>query len=119
MMIPWTCVQYKIKSSEEKSSDSWVLLLSDSISHWIWDMDQGSAFLSPGDLMHDSSSLTLRNSGLENACVHAKSLQLCLTLCDPTDHSPSGSSVHGVLQVRIMEWVASMNINHLSAFVFL
>ena len=82
-----------------------MLLLSDSTSHWIWDMDQGSAFLSPGDLMHDSSNLTLRNSGLENACVCAKSLQLCLTLCDPMDQSPSGSSVHGVLQARILEWV--------------
>ena len=31
----------------------------------------------------------------------AKSLQLCLTLCDPMVCSPSGSSVHGVLQLRI------------------
>ena len=41
------------------------------------------------------------------ACVHAKSFQLCLTLCDPMDHSLPGSSVHGILQARIMEWVAS------------
>ena len=34
-------------------------------------------------------------------CVHAKSLQSCLTLCDPMDCSPPGSSVHGVLQARI------------------
>ena len=39
-------------------------------------------------------------------CVHAKSLQLCLTLCNLTDHSPGGSSVHGVLQARKMEWVS-------------
>ena len=32
--------------------------------------------------------------------------QLCLTLCDPMDHSPPGSSVHGILQARILEWVA-------------
>ena len=31
--------------------------------------------------------------------------QSCLTLCDPTDCSPPGSSVHGVLQARIQEWV--------------
>ena len=37
---------------------------------------------------------------------YAKSLQSCLTLCDPIDGSPSGSSVPGVLQARIMEWVA-------------
>ena len=29
-----------------------------------------------------------------------------LTLCDPMDYSPPGSSVHGILQVRILEWVA-------------
>ena len=42
------------------------------------------------------------------ACVrvHAKSLQSCLTLCDPMDCSPPGSSVHGILQARALEWVA-------------
>ena len=39
-------------------------------------------------------------------CVHAKCLQLYPTLCDPVDCSPSGSSVHGILQARIHEWVA-------------
>ena len=38
--------------------------------------------------------------------VHAKSLRLCLTLCDPMDHSLPGSSVHGILQARILDWVA-------------
>ena len=32
-------------------------------------------------------------------------LQLCLTLCDPMSSSPPGSSVYGVLQARILEWV--------------
>ena len=32
--------------------------------------------------------------------------QLCLTLCDPMDCSPPGSSVHGIFQARILEWVA-------------
>ena len=32
--------------------------------------------------------------------------QLCLTLCDPMDCSPPGSSVHGVLLERVLEWVA-------------
>ena len=32
--------------------------------------------------------------------------QSCLTLCDPVDYSLPGSSVHGILQVRILEWVA-------------
>ena len=39
-------------------------------------------------------------------CMRAKSLQSCLTLCDPMDCSPPGSSVHGILQARILEWVS-------------
>ena len=38
--------------------------------------------------------------------MYAKSLQSCLTLSDPKDCSPPGSSVHGILQARILEWVA-------------
>ena len=34
------------------------------------------------------------------------SLQSCLTLCDPKNYSPPGSSVHGILQARILEWIA-------------
>ena len=36
----------------------------------------------------------------------AKSLQSCLTLCNPIDGSPPGSAVPGILQVRTLEWVA-------------
>ena len=38
--------------------------------------------------------------------MHAKLLQSCLTLCNPMDCSPPGFSVHGILQARILEWVA-------------
>ena len=37
--------------------------------------------------------------------MHARSLQSCLTLCNPMDCSPPGSSVHGILQARILEWL--------------
>ena len=40
------------------------------------------------------------------ATVAAKSLQSCLTLCDPIDGSPPGSPVPGILQARTLEWVA-------------
>ena len=36
----------------------------------------------------------------------AKSLQSCLTLCGPIDGSPPGTPVPGILQARILEWVA-------------
>ena len=40
------------------------------------------------------------------AAAAAKLLQLCLTLCDPIDSSPPGSSVPGIFQARALEWVA-------------
>ena len=40
-------------------------------------------------------------------CMCAKSLQFCLTLCKPLDCSLPGSSVHGILQAGILEWVAN------------
>ena len=41
-------------------------------------------------------------------CVCAKSLKSCLMLCHPMDHSPPGSSVHGILQARILVWAAKL-----------
>ena len=39
-------------------------------------------------------------------CMLPQLLQLCPTLCNPINHSLPGSSVHGILQARILEWVA-------------
>ena len=39
-------------------------------------------------------------------CVNAKLLQLCLNLCNPMECNPPDSSVHVILQARILEWVA-------------
>ena len=41
-----------------------------------------------------------------HAAAAAKLLQSCPTLCDPTDGSPPGSAVPGILQARTLEWVA-------------
>ena len=40
------------------------------------------------------------------------SLQLCPTLCDPIDGSPPGSPIPGILQARILEWVAISSSMH-------
>ena len=40
------------------------------------------------------------------AAAAAKSLQSCLTLCNPIDSSPPGSSVHRILQASMLGWVA-------------
>ena len=39
-------------------------------------------------------------------CKHAKSVQLCLTLCDTGDCGPPGSSIHGILYTKMLQWVA-------------
>ena len=56
-----------------------------------------------GDSNRDLSGLMDRGSA---AAAAAKSLQLCPTLCDPIDGSPTGSPIPGILQARTLEWVA-------------
>ena len=48
----------------------------------------------------------LCSSKLGHKCGGGLVSKLCPTLCNPTDCSPPGSSVHGILQARILEWVA-------------
>ena len=53
--------------------------------------------------------------GISGMGMHAKSLQSCLTLCDPIDNSPPGSSIHRILQARTLEWVTisfSIDLNY-------
>ena len=52
------------------------------------------------------SAVTSLPQELKCMHVHAKSLQSCPTLCDPLDCNPLGSSVYGILQARILEWIA-------------
>ena len=52
-----------------------------------------------------------------SAAAAAKSLQSCPTLCDPIDGSPRGSSAPGILQAKILEWVAIFFSNMLSRLV--
>ena len=50
--------------------------------------------------------LMLKKLKLNGSAAAAKSLQLCPTLCDPIDGSPTGSPIPGILQARTLEWVA-------------
>ena len=57
----------------------------------------------------DSELVPVHGSGVGDpwvAAAAAKSLQSCLTLCDPIDSSPQGYPVPGILQARTLEWVA-------------
>ena len=56
--------------------------------------------------MYVKESLMDSYLSISAAAAAAKSLQSCLTLCDPIDGSPLGSSIPGIFQARILEWVA-------------
>ena len=53
-------------------------------------------------VMYGCESWTIKKA----AAAAAKSLQLCPTVNDPMDCSPPGSSIHGIFQARVLEWVA-------------
>ena len=55
---------------------------------------------------HKGLDMTEQLNNNHSAAAAAKSLQSCLTLCDPIDGNPPGSPVPGILQARTLEWVA-------------
>ena len=67
----------------------------------------GSKITADGDCSHEIKiCLLLGKKVMTNlAAAAAKSIQSCLTLCDPIDGSPPGSPVPGILQARTLEWV--------------
>ena len=76
--------------------------------HWMRSVDRnGSPFMQTGGGNSGGAVSMVYMQRLLADGVRAKSLQSCLTRCDPMDCNPPGSSVHGILQARILEWVAS------------
>ena len=65
-----------------------------------WSVDKN-----PPAIAGDTDSIFMKMKALVSVAA-AKSLQLCPTLCNPTDGSPPGSPVPGILQARTLEWVA-------------
>ena len=59
-----------------------------------------------GDVLNSGGQRFLHCFNFLKGGLVGKSLQFCLTLCIPMDCSPPGSSVHGILQARTVEWVA-------------
>ena len=66
----------------------------------------GSKITADGDCSHEIKRHLLLGRKVMTNLAAAKSLQSCPTLCDPIDGSPPGSPVPGILQARILEWVA-------------
>ena len=99
-------------------ADSW------SLSHlgspcWYWGTINPGYHIEAGEAKRNDSYLT--NDSYVYLMIHSHPLHQCLlslwtwfvlvtqscpALCDPMDCSPPGSSVHGILQARILEWVA-------------
>ena len=69
-------------------------------------LTQGSNLSLLHPLHWQVDSLPLEPPGKPHCKVKVLVTQLCRTLCDPMDCSPPASSVHGILQARILEWVA-------------
>ena len=65
-----------------------------------------SAFLTSPALVGGFFTTSATWEAAAAAAAAAASLQSCLTLCDPIDRSPPGSAIPGILQARILEWVA-------------
>ena len=66
-------------------------------------------FRLPSPHLHKRVPIYQISSRLLFMCMRAPSHQSCPTLCDPLHCSPPGSSVHGIFQARIMEWVAMLS----------
>ena len=66
----------------------------------------GDWFKIEKEVVHQGCILSLCFFNLHEGAAAAKSLQSCPTLCDPIDSSLPGSSIHGTLQARVLEWGA-------------
>ena len=62
--------------------------------------------MQPAPVFLPGKSHGQRSLAVYSPCMHVKSLQLCPALCDPMDCSLPASSAHGILQARILKWVA-------------
>ena len=113
----------KVKEESEKvglklNIQKTKIMASGPITSWEIDGETVSAFIfwgskitADGDCSHEiKRHLLLGRKAMTNlaaaAIVAAKSLQSCLTLCDPLDCSLSGSSIHGIFQASVLEWIA-------------
>ena len=69
-------------------------------------MERGDQQATVHRVAKSQTGLKCQHAEFRLAAAAAKSLQSCLTLCDPIDGSPPGSPVPGILQARTLEWVA-------------
>jgi len=116
------CLLMKVKEESEKvglklSIQKTKIMASGPITSWQIDWKTmeivtnfilgGSKIIAGADCSHEiKRCLLLGRKATTNLAAAGKSVQSCPTLYNPTDGSPPGSSVPGILQARILEWVA-------------
>ena len=77
------------------------ILLDDQICFWVTQYPSRSS-----NILLSGPSVCVCVCARARTCTHARSLQSCLSLCNSMDCSLPGSSVHGIFQTKIAEWVA-------------
>ena len=87
-------------SHQRSLDDSTIKRKSNLLNHW------GEPMSLHLFIQHANPFLILEKSSNNTIIVLCLVAQSCLTLCNPTDCSPTGSSIHGILQATILEWVA-------------
>ena len=114
---PWCWERLTVGERDDRGWDGWV----SSLTWWTWVWVDSRSWWWTGKpgVLQSMGSQRVRHDWVTElnwwldvcvnlvrlcVCAHAKSLQSCLTLCDPMDCSPPGSSVHGIPQARILEW---------------
>ena len=95
---PWTIVHQVPLSMEFSRQEYW--------SRLPFPGDLSDPMIEPASLMPHELAREFFTTVSPAAAAAAKLLQSCLTLCDLIDCSPPGSTVPGILQARILEWVA-------------
>ena len=110
----WCWERLKAGKGDDTGWDCWMV----SLTQWFWARSRSwwwtgkpGVLQSMGSQRVGDDRLTEQQQRLQSyimfyGCMRAKSLQWCLTLGNPMDYSPPGSSVHGILQARIPERVA-------------
>ena len=105
----YRCIS-SFRSSLKPTKSNWEHRKQVSFSLWIWNTvtpthTQKDEQLC-GSIVREHTTCCYRYGAVAAAAAAAKSLQSCLTLCDPIDGSPPGSPIPGILQARTLEWVA-------------
>ena len=104
---PWTAAYQAPLSMGFSRQEYWsgLLLPSPSKKHSVQNKEGDGSTLMIRPQANLTNETGIYSSEVTCPCMHARSLQSRPTHCDPMDCSPPCSSVHGILQARILEWV--------------